>query len=241
MSATARTPRRRRAALTTAVCAVLALIALLIAATRPMSVRQFILDAPDQQAVAVLKPHETTCEGPIASTGASDQVAIWGASVLAINRMRIDVRDGSHGPVLTSGTVQTTTTAGEYVATLGSAIPAHRPVTICLTPTLNSFSLDGSPAAHPTIVMTHGTTPGLEFSLSLLRSHQTLLGNLSTAFGRASLFRPQWVGSWTFWLLLILVLAGFGLAAVAVAGAASEDDPTPAGDQPGSTASTPRQ
>ena len=67
--------------------------------------------------------------------------------------------------------------------------------------------------------------PGEKFSLALLSDgDRSLLGSLPTAFSRASLWRPSWVGAWTFWVLAIALLATFGLAVVAVISAAGDDD-----------------
>ena len=52
---------------------------------------------------------------------------------------------------------------------------------------------------------------------------QSLFSMLPTIFRRAMLFRPTWVGAWTFWLLAAAVLGAFALGAVAVARASSAD------------------
>ena len=78
-----------------------------------------------------------------------------------------------------------------------------------------------------------GGTPGNQFSLVLLRpSGQSLLGSLSTAFARASLFKLSWLRPWAGWLLSVLLLAriGFGSAAIS---AAARDDPVNGGKDAG--------
>jgi len=75
-----------------------------------------------------------------------------------------------------------------------------------------------------------GKKPGLEFSLVLFSGHgQSLLGALGKAFSRASLFRPSWIGAWTFWALAVALVATIAFGAVAIAAAASADsDDAPA-------------
>jgi hypothetical protein len=65
------------------------------------------------------------------------------------------------------------------------------------------------------------------FSLVLLNDGSgSLLDSLSTAFARASLWRPGWVGAWTFWGLTVALVATFGLAVIAIAdGARADGDP----------------
>jgi hypothetical protein len=56
------------------------------------------------------------------------------------------------------------------------------------------------------------------------RSH-TLLSQLPRVFHRASLFHPQWVGAWTFWLLAAMVAVAVpALLAWALAGVADIKD-----------------
>jgi hypothetical protein len=237
--------RARRTALVTTLVAVLMLAALAVAGTRPISVRRFTLEVPNVSAVDIVTPHASSCEGPVSSPHAFDQVAIWGASVLPTNRLRVEIRDASDGTTLSTGSIVATTRPSEHDASLDAPVPGGRAVRVCLVSTLNSFSVLGGPTPDPAIIMTHANAPGVVYSLAFLQRHQTLLGSLSTGFDRASLFRPTWVGSWTFWLLLALVLCGFGLAAVAVARAAADDDdgPAAAGDtgQSRSSDSTSRQ
>ncbi|MFZ0042168.1 MAG: hypothetical protein WAK93_12740 [Solirubrobacteraceae bacterium] len=74
-------------------------------------------------------------------------------------------------------------------------------------------------------VVMSGSTPGLEFSLVLLHhTGESLLGSLGKAFARASLFRPAWVGAWTYWALAGALLATIGVGAVAISAAADADD-----------------
>ena len=73
-------------------------------------------------------------------------------------------------------------------------------------------------------VVADGVVPGMQFAL-VLTHRVTLLGSLSTAFSRAAIFRPDWVGAWTFWLLLALLACTLPLAGVAIVRALDDPDP----------------
>jgi 4-amino-4-deoxy-L-arabinose transferase-like glycosyltransferase len=95
------------------------------------------------------------------------------------------------------------------------ATPASVPVAACLTPrhvvslggTLATVdvppTLDGKPAGDARIAVWFRPPAG---------SKRSLVSQIPTIFERATLFRPPWVGRWTYWLLLGLVLpAAFAL------------------------------
>jgi hypothetical protein len=63
-----------------------------------------------------------------------------------------------------------------------------------------------------------------------------MLALVPDAFERAALFRPAWVGAWTFWVLLGLVVAGMPLLLMAAYRSAVIDS-TSASDLAGSTRS----
>jgi len=212
--------------------AVIALVGLLVAGSQGLAVRTFALGAPNQYPIALLHPATRVCEGPVTSQGPARSIGIWGGSTGGLARLRVDVQDAGTHRVLASGDLEAPTVENEYTARLARAVIGDQPLRICLTEERNTFSLAGSPAVHPDVVMT-GKVAGQEFSLVLLSGTRSLLSSLPTAFSRASLFRPSWVGSWTFWVLAIALLATFGLAVVAVASAdsASDDEDRPPSDQ----------
>ena len=208
-----------------------ALVALLVAGSRGIVERTYALGAPHQNPVAVLSPSQRVCEGPVSSQGAVQGVGIWGSAVDGPTTLAVDVEDASGRTSLTAGRLEATTVPSGYRASLERSVPGGRPVSICVVNVgRNSFTLLGSGAIHPTIVMS-GKKPGLEFSLILLKDHrQSLLGALGTAFSRASLFRPSWVGAWTFWVLAVALVATIAFGAVAIASAASADSNDPAAE-----------
>lgn len=205
------------------VLAGLALIALLIAGSRELGVRTFALNAPNQTPVAVLRPSHPLCQGPVSSRGPAQSVKIWGAAVGGPAGLTVDVSDSQTERLLADGRLRATVKPQAYQTRLSKTVPGGHPLRVCVTADTNSFSLLGSPAAHPNVVMTGGK-PGFEFSLVLLHdTGQSFLGSLGAAFSRASLYRPTWVGSWTFWLLTGALVGLIILGAVAIRAAASAD------------------
>jgi hypothetical protein len=211
----------RRSWLWCAGIAVITLIVLGISGARGLMVREFSNRIPDQASVALLRPTQQVCEGPVTSPRQTQGVGIWGGSVIGSARLTVTVQDAVTRQELAVGRIGATAPT-EYIARLDHTVPGGRPLRICLVGSLNTFSLLGGPAASRSAAMT-GRKPGAEFSLALLNDDRSLLGSLSTAFSRASLFRPAWVGSWTFWLLACALLAAFGLGVAAVTSAASAD------------------
>jgi len=201
--------------------AVVAVVVLLVTAASHRDVREYSLRVPNQEAVALLHPSDHVCEGPVSSPQRFTGVGVWGGPAVVVSAERITVRPAGVDRPLASGTIRTTA-AGEQLVTLTRPVAANARVRICVTSTLNTFSLDGATATDPDVVMT-GHGHDLAFSLALVSDHHSLLGALPLAFGRASLFKLSWLGSWTFWILAIALLASFAVAVAAVASAAGED------------------
>jgi hypothetical protein len=214
----------RRALLPGVACGVIAVVGLLIAGSRPLVVRTATADAPNQLTIAELHPGQRVCEGPLTSQGPARSVAIWGASARGLARLTVTVEDAATHAVLTSGPLHATPLETDWTARLARAVPGDRPLQVCLTEDTSVFSLSGSAVSAPTVSVT-GVAAGQRFSLVLLSdANRSVLGSLSTAFSRASLWRPSWVGSWTFWVLTLVLLGTFGLGVAAVTFAAADDD-----------------
>jgi hypothetical protein len=221
----------RRALLPGAACAVIAVVGLLIAGFRHVDLRTASAGAPNQSTIAALHPAQRVCEGPITSQGPARGVAIWGASAKGVAKLTVSVQDATTHTVLASGSFHPIPLESDWTARLDREVPGSRPVRICLTDDVGAFSLAGSAVSAPTVTVA-GVATGQRFSLVLLSDGGSLLGSLSTAFSRASLWRPSWVGSWTFWLLGIALLAAFGVGVSAVVSAAAADDEDRPGSEP---------
>lgn len=206
-----------------ALLALLGVLGLLLAGSQAMAVRTFSMGEPNGGTVATLHVKDIVCEGPIASRGPARAVRIWGSATTGLAELTISVRDAANDRLLTSGPVVTDPAPGAYTAHLTRDVPGGQPLTVCVRDAIGGFLLSGGGAVAPGVQMTGA--PGAQFSLVLLSNDdRSLLGSLATAFSRASLWRPRWVGSWTFWVLTIALLGTFVLAVAAVASAAAEDE-----------------
>jgi hypothetical protein len=201
--------------------AVIAVAVLLVTAASRRAVREYSLHVPGQEAVAVLGRSDFVCEAPVSSPRTITGVAIWGGPAVGVAAVRVTVRSAGVDRPLASGTIRATG-VGEHVATLTQPVAAHSRLRICVTGTLKTFALNGDPVTGRHVPTT-GHGDHLAFSLSLINDHHSLLGSLPIAFGRASLFKLSWLGSWTFWVLAFALLASFAVAVLAVASAVDED------------------
>jgi hypothetical protein len=218
---------RRRGLLPGIACAAIALVVLLIAALQHMAVRTASVGAPNNATVAVLHPATRVCEGPVTSQGSARSVGIWGASAGPTTRLTVDVQDAATSRLLAAGALQAAPVESEWTGRLAHDLPGGRPLRVCLTDDSGTFSLEGSGGSVPTVIST-GIPTGQRFSLVLLSDgNRSLLRSLSTAFSRASLWRPSWVGSWTFWVLTFALLGTFAMGVVAVTAAADDDEDRP--------------
>jgi hypothetical protein len=211
--------------------AVLALAGLLVAATQPIARRTFLLDAPNATLLAVLRPSSHVCEGPIVSQSPTQSVGFWGmAGPGQRAQLTVGIQDAATHKLLASVPVAAPPVEAQVRARLRRPLPAGLPLTICLTQDAGTLSLYGSGAENPRIVMTSkliGPQPtngrDQEFSLDLFENH-SLLDSVGLAFSRAALWRPSWVGTWTFWVLAVALLGAFGLGVAATVTAASADE-----------------
>jgi hypothetical protein len=210
---------RRRPLLVLAIAAAAVIAGLIVAGLQTIPVRTYSLRQPDVGPVASLRPGHSACEGPVTSTVAARGVGIFGRAVSG--RPTVEVRARSASRTLATGELAVDR-SGESVVPLNRPIPAGRAVHVCVSATGGVFSLvgDGSQVRGLTA---RGVSPGTQFSLVLTRP-ATFLGSLQTAFSRAAVFKPSWVGAWTFWLLLALLGCTVVVAGVAVARAAEDDE-----------------
>jgi hypothetical protein len=104
-------------------------------------------------------------------------------------------------------------------------VAAGTALTICVVDgSTHPFTLLGSGIVDPSVALTvNGKRSTAQFSLALLGTSASAFADLPRMFARARLFKPTWVGAWTFWLLLVALAATFGLAVAAVRTAARED------------------
>jgi hypothetical protein len=205
---------------------VVGLIALLVAGAGAKPTRAFSLDVPNVGPASTLSGGQRACEAPIPVPSAFGSLQIWASSIGGDALLAATVSDATSGRVLARGqTIVRQGTFGYPVELVGT-VPAGRPVRICLTNTSRApVYLDGSGQTNPAVHLTVAGKP-TAMGISLVAvspKRHSLLSQLSTVFARAALFRPGWVGQWTFWLLLIGVALAIVLVGAAVAAASADE------------------
>lgn len=202
---------RVRSVIICAAVAVVGIGALLAAAAADRRWTAFSPDVPPAAPVTTLSPGQQFCQGPFEAIVGFGSVRAWVSPLAAPGaalRMRIKSLSGS---TIATGRIRSAYN-GNFDPTfnLDAAVAAEQRVSVCLR------------SAGPEQVTLLGENKTVAF-LFLRRHPESLLSLLPTMFRRAALFRPSWVGPWTFWLLLGGLLAAFAPAGVAVVHAARSD------------------
>jgi hypothetical protein len=228
----------RRGVLAVALVAVLGIAGLLLAAGKDGRSTAFSLDIPPAGPVSALYTGQAICQGPftapaafgfvtpwispLQATGVAQQGSVAGAAIA------LTVRDAATNERLATGTV-----AAGYVAPIAPSValtrtvPSGRRIRVCLRSRgPGPVELLGAVPANAVIAGDDGTASSdASIALLFLRPHpRSLLSLVPTVFGRASLFRPGWVGPWTYWALSAALLVAFALAGVAVTVALRSDE-----------------
>jgi hypothetical protein len=202
--------------------AAIAVIAgLLIAGFQTIQGRTYSLRVPDSGGAGIASASHRVCEGPIRSPWTASGVAVFADP--ATGRPTLAVRVFAGGRLIASGSRTPSPSGREQLVALDHPIRAGQAVQVCIATSGGTLTVYGAGAQAPAVVA-HGLLPGMQFSLVLTHS-TTLIGSLSRAFSRAAIFRPSWVGAWTFWLLLALLGCTLPLAGVALLGALDEPEP----------------
>ena len=127
-----------------------------------------------------------------------------------------------HRVLIASGVLRDPLASSEPDVRLDRPVAGGKSLRVCVGVTgRGTYDLDGAAATFPSIHAS-GVVRGAQFSLLLTRSG-TPVGSLPTAFRRASVFRPSWVGPWLFWVLGGLLAAAFVVVILCVHWAATAD------------------
>jgi hypothetical protein len=96
------------------------------------------------------------------------------------------------------------------VVSLDREVPKGAAFSVCVRNTgTHGIALFGSGGKghRPKRINAHTSVPDADISFVFLKAHPaSLLSQVPEVFRRASLFRPYWVGAWTFWLVGALLL-----------------------------------
>jgi hypothetical protein len=229
--------RARAGLVSIAVVAALGLGGLAASAARSQHWTSFTLGIRAQMFVVTLPPGRQACQTPVSVLAPAGGVQAWAWPAPQPGPpLRVTVLDPHGGKPLATGQLppgyaETPPPRGypspvSLRTRLSRPLSSGHPVTLCLqnlgtTP----VTLMGSyPNNMSGTLRSEGKSTGYAMALSFTRPHsQSLFSMLPTIFRRASLFRPAWIGPWTFWLLGTALLAAFGLGALAVVKARIDD------------------
>lgn len=219
----------RRTVLAISSLAVLLVAALVWSGTRDELLSSFSIDVDPSSAVASLAPGQEACEGPIQTLGPIGYITLWATPVAGPGpALSVMVREasGTHSLLgaarLPAGYVGPS--SPEPAVT--PAVPPGTAVSVCLrSDGPGRVNLVGDiPNTRSGVLTVDGRREQDALALYFLRPHPvSLLSQVPAIFSRAMLFRPSWVGPWTFWVLALMLLGTFGVAMFAVAQAQRED------------------
>ncbi len=221
--------RGRTLLIISSVAVALVVAALVWSAGHDERLSSFSIDVdPGPTVVGALRPGQQACQGPIRTLGPIGYVTSWVTPVSGPGpALTVAVRDAGSGQTLGSSRVSPGYVgASAPEALLDHVVPAGRTVSVCLRsegPGVVKLIGNKSNTRSGHLVIA-GQLQQESLALYFLRAHPvSLLSQIPVIFRRAALFRPGWVGSWTFWVLAALLLGTFGLTLFAVAQAERED------------------
>jgi len=230
--------RTRSGVIAFSAVAVLGLIGLLASASVPRRWTAFSGQVPAAGFVANLTPGQVACQGPIHPPSAFSGMEFWVWPVPTPGPgLYLIAKNARTGAILATARV-----AGGYSAPspptgypnpkalqarFSADLPAGQKTQVCMSNSgSSSVLLMGSAPSLASGILKPGTGNGHYGALAmrfLTTRSRPLLSLLPTVFPRAALFRPGWVGAWTFWVLAVALLGAFGLGAFAVSRASGAD------------------
>jgi GT2 family glycosyltransferase len=188
-----------------------ALVVLLVEASRDESAVAFTNEAPSSSEVVSLARGGTVCQGVADVPAAFEGVSVPVYSGRASGRFTLAVRDAASGRRLGAGTGTASNVPNSVAVTTGRVEPG-RPIEVCVTNDSRArLGLYGVGTGERTV--NRGTVRAGRIALVFFETEpRSLLDRLPDALERAEFFKPAWMGAWTFWLLALLVV--FALPAV---------------------------
>jgi hypothetical protein len=207
---------RSAAAIIVGVAAVVVVALIVVAATSERE-QAFTLGVSPSVALQ-LAPGRTACQTPIRvppdagfdAVGVTARSAGRGAVRLDVTVRAADAAAPARpGAVLARGDLDVGAGVSTRTATTGP-VGANRTMAVCVSnrdrgPAFVYGNADA--AARASSAYTNGKRTGYDLALEFQRAEpRTLAGLLPSMFDRAALFRAQWVGAWTYWVLGVLVL-----------------------------------
>jgi hypothetical protein len=223
------------------VSAGVAVIGLLLVGARDERELAFTLGVRPGLVAAALAPGDSVCQAPVNVSAEFTSVRFQMGTNSFGSRMEVSVRSMRSGQQLAHGSLSGgNPRVAQQGVSVGEVRDSQR-VEVCLqnagkrTVTLYGNSAE---AAAGTDARMGGHVLAADLTLIFLRDEpRSLLSLVPAVFERASVFRPSWVGPWTFWILSAFLFAGVPfLLALALARALPEDVPAPIGSDEGGSA-----
>jgi hypothetical protein len=218
---------RRGPALTLLAVTLAALVAL--AAIGLADDRGYRLDVRSESQV-LIRPGQELCRGTVRSPGAgADHVRFWvrSGSDGQAPPIRVYVRRSRTSQTLADGLVEAGP-AGVRSAQLTGSVAGSRKVAVCFVDVGATDAILSPRPGTRTRVAVESFEPLADYAdvgVELIRGdNRSVLEALPNAFDRAALFRPGWVGAWTYWLLLAALAVGVPLLLAGALSSAAESD-----------------
>jgi hypothetical protein len=173
----------------------------------------FTLGVQPTQVAAVLKPNEQACQRPIYVPAPAKYVR-FKVGTYGTTGMPLDVttRAIPGGDVVNTGSVTGGYANNTVVRAPVAGVEEGSAISLCvLNRGARKVALyGGAPqAARTSAAFVDGRNANTDLTLIFERARsRSMFSALPDIFERAALWHPGWVGAWTFWLLLVLLLLG---------------------------------
>ncbi|MDQ6749402.1 MAG: hypothetical protein M3Z33_01400 [Actinomycetota bacterium] len=184
------------------------------------------------ESVVMVEPGQEACRTLIRPPQAgANRVTFWVSGTSADRSappVTVRIRKGRQSQLLAIARL-TAGPAGQRQARLRGSLAGSRKVAACFTNagavSLRLMPRPGTPTRVVPARLTEASD-NVDVALELAREpERSLLSELPDSFQRAALFRPGWVGAWTFWLLLAALVIGVpALLGRALRAALAEED-----------------
>lgn len=220
-------PARRAPLLLLAACAV-ALAVLAVVAARDERDLAFSTNARAERVLAVATAEREVCQRNLEAAGDFDTVELLiGTYGRPGPPLRVEVRDGRDEP-LAAGTLPAGAPDNRAARVRVEPEVRRGPrVDVCVRTAERRVALYGGPESDLATTATAGPRQvGGDLRMSFRRSEpESVLALVPDMLRRAALFRPEAVGAWAFWVLLVALGVGVpALLAAALRGSAADGE-----------------
>jgi hypothetical protein len=178
---------------------------------------------------ATLHPGQTVCQEPISVSESFERVRVRAGSPGGPGEpVDVSVRLPGSSQVIARGRLPGGYPYGSTVSARVDPVRADQRIAVCLRDAGDRrVSVFGNAANAAPPSEAHLGDRVLENDVALVflkEGRRSMLSEVPDVFARASVFRPGWVGTWTFWVLAGLVL--LGVPALLARALSDADEPT---------------